>query len=136
MVMNIENNLCLYLNFLDELDLVKVLAGTADWEQRLAFMGVVKGKERLVDLLSIAGIDQHTLGGDGSTIPPSLPAAYERTPQELVKSLDEAFRTVDEAQLKILNRLQLTADESVVRKPVSLRVFSSTTTVSEGLRRV
>jgi hypothetical protein len=136
MVVNIENNLRLHLEFLDELDLIKVLAGTDDWDQRLAFMGVVKGKEQLVDFLNVAGIDHHTVGGDAGTIPPSLPLAYERTPQEMVKSLDEAFRTVDEAQLKILNRLQLTADESAVRKPVSLHVYSSTTTVSDGLRHV
>jgi hypothetical protein len=136
MVMNIENNLRLHLEFLKELDQVKVLAGTNDWDQQLAFMGVVKGKEQLVDLLNVAGIDHHIVGGDIGTIPPSSPVAYDKTPQEMVKSLDEAFRTVDEAQLNILDRLQLTAEESTVRKPVSLHVYSSTTTVSKGLPRV
>jgi len=136
MVMNIENNLCLYLSFLDELDLVKVLAVTEDWDQRIAIMGGVKGKEQLADLLKEAGIDHYTVGGDSFAIPPSLPIAYEITPQKMVKSLDEAFRTVEETQLKILSGEQPAEEELSVREPVSLRVFSSTTTVSEGLPRV
>jgi hypothetical protein len=63
MVVNIENNLCIYLNFLDELDLVKILAVTNDWGHRIAVMGAVKGKEQLVDLLNEADIDHYTVGG-------------------------------------------------------------------------
>jgi len=136
MLMNIENNLCLYLNFLDELDLVKVLAVTNDWNQRIAIMGAVKGKEQLVDLLNAAEIDHYTVGGDSFAIPPSFPIAYEITPQKMVQSLDEAIRTVDETQLKILSGEQPTEEELSTRKPLSLRVFSSSTTVSEGLPRV
>lgn len=136
MVINIENNLCLYLNFLDELDLVKVLAVTNDWNQRIAIMGAVKGKEQLVDLLNAAEIDHYTVGGDSFAIPPSMPVAYEIAPQKMVQSLDEAIRTVDETQLKILRGEQPTEEELATRKPLSLRVFSSTATVCDGLPRV
>jgi len=136
MVINIENNLCLYLNFLDELNLVKILAVTKDWAQPIAVIGGVKGREQLVDLLNEADIDHYTVGGDPGVIPPSLPVAYEITPQKMVESLDDAIRTVDETQLKILRGEQPTADELSVRRPISLRVFSSTTTVGEGLPRV
>ena len=136
MISNIENNLRLYLDFRDELDLVKVVAGSNDWDQRIVFMGVVKGKERLVDLLNEAEIDHNTVGGDSFATPSSVPLAYEITPQEMVETLDEAFRTVHETNLKILNNEQPTEEELSARKPISLRVFSSSTTVSEGLRRV
>ena len=136
MVMNIENNLCLYLSFLNELDLVKVVAVTNDWDQRLVVMGGVKGKEELVDLLNETDIDHYTVGGDAGTIPPSLPVAYEISPQKMIQSLDEAIRTVDETQIKILRGEQPTEEELSTRRPVSLRVFSSTTTVSDGLPRV
>jgi hypothetical protein len=54
MVMNIENNLRLYLHFKDELNLVEVSAGTDDWDQRIAIRGIVQGKEQLVELLNEA----------------------------------------------------------------------------------
>jgi hypothetical protein len=57
MLMNIENNLCLYVNFLDELNLVRIFAVTKDWAHRIAAVGGVKGKEQLVDLLNEAEID-------------------------------------------------------------------------------
>ena len=136
MIVNIENNLCLYLHFLDELDLVKVLAVTNDWNQRIATMGAVKGNEQLVHLLNAAEIDHYTVGGDSFAIPPSLPIASKITPQKMVQSLDEALRTVDETQLKILRGEQPTGEELATRKPLSLRVFSSTTTVGDGLPRV
>ena len=136
MVMNIENNLRLYLHFKDELDLVEVLAGTNDWDQRIAIMGIVYGKEQLIELLNEAGIDYFTVGGDAGTIPATLPLGCERTPQEMVKSLDEAFRTADGTTLKILNREQPTAEELAAKKPVQVSVLSSSMTVSEGLSRV
>ena len=136
MVVNIQNNLCIYLNFLNELDLVKILAVTNDWDQHIVIMGAVKGKEQLVDLLNEAEIDHYAVGGDSFVIPPSLPLAYEITPQKMVKTLDEGFRTVDETQLKILRGEQPTEEELSIRMPLSLRVFSSSTTVNEGLPRV
>jgi hypothetical protein len=136
MVVNIQNNLCIYLNFLNELDLVKILAVTNDWDQHIVIMGAVKGKEQLVDLLNEAEIDHYAVGGDSFAIPPSLPLAYEITPQKMVKTLDEGFRTADETQLKILRGEQPTEEELSIRMPLSLRVFSSSTTVNEGLRRV
>lgn len=135
-IMNIEKNLRLYLNFLDELDLVKVLAVTNDWDRRIVTMGAVRGKEKLVDLLSEAEIDHYTLGGDSFAIPPSLPHSYEITPNRIVKTLDEGFRTANETQLRILRGEQLTEEELSFRMPLSLRVFSSSTTVREGLERV
>jgi hypothetical protein len=136
MVMNIENNLRLYLHFKDELDLVEVSAGTNDWDQRIAIMGIVQGKEQLIELLNEAGIDYFTVGGDAGTVPETLPLGYERTPQEMVKSLGEAFRTVDETKLKILNREQPTAEELATKKPIQVSALSSSTTVSEGLSHV
>ena len=136
MILNLEANLRLHLEFLDELDLVRVIAGTNDWDQRLAFMGVVKGKEQLVDLLDAAGIDHYTVGGDAGTIPPSLSAAYEIAPQKMVETPVEAIRTEEEMQLRILRGEQPTDEELSIRMPISLRVFSSTTAVREGLDRV
>jgi hypothetical protein len=136
MVMNIENNLRLYLTFLDELNLVKIVAATDDWNQRLAIMGGVKGKDQLVDLLENASIDHFTVGGDSSATRPSLPIACEITPRKMVETLEEAIRTADETQLKILRGEKPTAEESSTRRPISLSVFSSTTTVNEGLPRV
>lgn len=136
MVVNIQNNLCIYLNFLNELDLVKILAVTNHWDQHIVIMGAVKGKEQLVDLLNEAEIDHYAVGGDSFAMPPSLPLAYEITPQKMVKTLDEGFRTADETQLKILRGEQPTEEELSIRMPLSLRVFSSSTTVTEGLRRV
>ena len=97
---------------------------------------VVYGKEQLIELLNEAGIDYFTVGGDAGTIPATLPLGCERTPQEMVKSLDEAFRTADGTTLKILNREQPTAEELAAKKPVQVSVLSSSMTVSEGLSRV
>ena len=135
-IMNIDNNLRLYLNFLDDLDLVKILAVTNDWDRRIVIMGAVSGKKRLVDLLKQAEIDHFMVGGDSFAMPPSLPSAYETTPQKMVQNLDEGFRTVDETRLRILKGEQLTEDELSFRMPLSLRVFSSSATVSDGLQRV
>src|SRR5579859_5714515 len=134
LTINIENSARLFIQFIDELQVVKVLAATNDCG--LAVMGIVRGKEKLVDLLEEAGIDHYTLGGDSFGRPPSLPIAYDITPKNMVKSLDEAFQTVNERPLKILRGEQLTKEEVAVRRPLSLHVFSSFTTTADGLVRV
>ena len=135
-LMKIENNLRLYLSFHDELNLVKVLAGTNDWDRRIVIMGVVKGEEKLADLLNEARIDHYTMGGDSFGVPPSLPVACEITPQKVVHTLAERFRTENEIPLRILRGEKLTKEELSLGRLTSLRVFSSSTTVNEGLQRV
>jgi hypothetical protein len=134
LAINIENTARLFIQFIDELEVVKVLAATNDYG--LAVMGVVRGKAQLVDLLEEVGIDHYTLCGDSFSRPPSLPTAYDITPQNMAKSLEEAFQTVNERPLKILRGEQLTEEEVAVRRPLSLHVFSSFTTTTDGLQRV
>ena len=136
MNMGIENNTRLHLGFYDELNKVKVLTVTNDIEHRLVIMGVVNGKEKLIDLLDEAGIDHYTVGGDPGLIPPSLPTAIKVTPRKIVNTLDEGFRMVDERQLKILSGEPLTEEESSISMPLSLHVFSSYTTIDEGFPRI
>jgi hypothetical protein len=136
MNMSIENNTRLHLGFYDELNKVKVLTVTNDIEHRLVIMGVVNGKEKLIDLLDEAGIDHYTVGGDPGLIPPSLPTAIKVTPHKIVNTLDEGFRMVDERQLKILSGETLTEEELSISMPLSLHVFSSYTTIDEGFPRI
>ena len=136
MNMSIENNTRLHLGFYDELNKVKVHTVTNDIERRLVIMGVVNGKEKLIDLLDEAGIDHYTVGGDPGLIPPSLPIAIKVTSYKIVNTLDEGFRMVDERQLKVLSGEPLTEEESSISMPLSLHVFSSYTTIDEGFPRI
>jgi hypothetical protein len=129
-IINIENNLRLTLGFIDDLDKVKVLAATNDWDRRTVIMGGVKGKRQLQDLLTQAGIDhRHVRSGD-------VPVATQASPREIVKVLDDSFKRFEETQLKILRGEQLTSEEQDIRRPTSLHVFSSTTSVDDGLQRM
>lgn len=136
MIMNIEKNLRLYLAFLDELNVVKITANTGEWDRPLVVVGGVKGKEKLVDLLNEAGIDYFTTGSDSSYFGGSLSVACELEPKRIVEALENRFRAVDETQLKILRGEEPTAEERATTRPVSLHVFSSSTTAREGVPRV
>ena len=136
MNLSIENNTRLHLGFYDELNQVKVLTTTNDIERRLVILGVVKGKEKLIDLFYLAGIDHYTVGGDPGLIPPSLPTAYKLTPPKIVNTLDDGFRMVYEIRLKILSGEPLTEEESSISMPLSLHVFSSYTPIDEGFPRI
>ncbi|MGB2643594.1 MAG: hypothetical protein WBG02_12485 [Candidatus Acidiferrum sp.] len=136
--MNIKNNLCLYINYLEESGVIRVDAGLTDCDQSALFIGSVK-KEMLADLTDLLKeleVDLRVEGGDPGLVPPSLPLACERTPQEMVHAMADEIRTLDETPLNILREEQVTEEELPSTRALSLRVISSSISVSEGLPRV
>lgn len=84
-----SDNLRLVLIFVDQLRQVAVQAITNHHGFKLRNMGVVEGKEQLVDFLDRTAIDHYIVFSDnfGAT-------AFEYTPKQIADGLEKAFQRV------------------------------------------
>jgi hypothetical protein len=134
-MINPRRDLRMFLTFLDRLNKVKVVAPRHPAGLELCVMGVVEGRENLLELLETVAVDNYiTYSGDLFSNPTFT--ANERSPKLLVQDLEKLFQEADEIPLKILRGEQLTEDEESFNAPISLHVCASTVEGIEGLKRV
>jgi len=98
-------------------------------------MGVVKGREDLLDLFETVAVD-HFIICSGDILFRPIFKAYERSPKSIVQDLEKIFEIADEIPLKILRGEQLTEDEKSFTRLASLHVASSSVEGVAGLKRV
>lgn len=101
----------------------------------LRFLGVVKGKDQLEDLLDKAGID-HRVNRSGDD---NFRRAFECSPKQIADDLEKDFQMEDEIVRKILmisERGPLTDAEQSFKPPKSLSVCSSSVRTYEGVERI
>ena len=131
-----KKNLRMFLSFPDGLNKVKVIAPRHPAGLELCNMGIVEGKENLLDLFETVGVDHFIMPSGGEVF--SLPTftVYEHSSKSIVKDLDKHFQTADEIPLKILRGEQLTEDEESFTRRISLHVGSSSVEGVDGVKRV
>lgn len=98
-------------------------------------MGVVEGRDDLLDLLDTAAVDNFIVCSGDILFRPNF-TAYERSPKLIVQDLEKLFQIADEIPLKMLRGEQLTEDEMAFTPLTSLHVCSSSIDGVEGLKRV
>jgi hypothetical protein len=125
----------MFLTFLDRLDKVKIVAPRDPAGLELCIMGIVEGRENLLELLETVAVDNYIVCSGDVLLRPTF-TAYERSPKSIVQDLDKLFQIADEIPLKILRGEQLTEDEETFRPLTSLHVCSSSVSGIEGLTRV
>ena len=125
----------MFLTFLDRLNKVKVIAPRHPAGLELCIMGVVEGKEDLLELLETAAVDNYIVCSGDLFFKPTF-TAYECSPKSIVQDLENLFQRADEIPLKILRGEQLTEDEESFTPLTSLHVCSSSVEGVEGLKRV
>jgi hypothetical protein len=127
-------NIRLFLEFLDELKQVKVLAATNQMGSQLSIMGGVYSKAQLLDLLNKVDIDHYSVSS-GDIFSPVI-TVFERSPEEIVNALEKAFQKADELQIRILEGGTLTDEERSFTVPTLLHVYSSSVKADDGLKLV
>jgi hypothetical protein len=130
-----RRDLRMFLTFLDRLNKVKVIAPRDPAGVELCVMGVVEGKEDLLDVLETVAIDHFIVCSGDILLRPTF-TVYERSPKFIVQDLEKLFQIAVEIPLKILRGEQLTEDEESFTPLTSLHVCSSSVRGIEGLQRV
>lgn len=133
--LNPRRDLRMFLTFYDRLNKVKVIAPRHPAGLELCAMGVVEGREDLLDLLKTADVDHFIICSGDIFFNPKF-AAFERNPKSIVQDLETHFQTADEIPLKILRGEQLTEDDKSFTELTSLHVGSSSVEGVAGLERV
>ena len=131
-----KDNLRLHLAFLDELKNVQVMGAVNHIGANMRKLGIAKGKSALEDLLAKAGID-HYIRCSGDIMLENFKAtAFEKSPSEIVETLEKGFHRADELQDKILDGGILTDEDRSFGVPTTLWVCSSSVKTDEGLKRI
>jgi len=120
-----NDNLRLFLEFINGLNQVKVLAAT-NVDGQLAIMGAVEGGEQLRQLLEAADIDHYIVSSGDVFLGTFKATAYGKTPKAMVERLEKAVRdaenlpdflTVCSSTLKTREGLKLIQDWLKAKKP-------------------
>lgn len=130
-----QRNLRMFFSFPDRLNRVKVIAPRHPAGLELCIMGVVKGREDLLELLETVAVN-HFIVCSGDLLLRPIFSAYERSARSIVQDLDRHFQAADEIPLKILRGEQLTEDEKSFTRLTLLHVGSSSVEGVAGLKRV
>lgn len=129
-------NLRLYLTFVDGLKEIEIVAATNKTEPLLRPVGVVKGKQDLVDMMEAAAID-HYIVREGDVLRSTYrKIAIPQSPKLIVDHLEKRFKKHEDLPLKILEGHHLTDEEKSFAPPVDLEVCAGTLTTEEGLKRL
>lgn len=134
-MLNPKRDQRMFLTFLDRLNKVKVIAPRHPAGLELCIMGVVEGRDDLLELLETVAIDNYIICSGDVFFHPTF-TAYERSPKSIVQDLERMFQKADEIPLKILRGEQLAEDEESFTPLTSLHVCSSSVEGVGGLQRV
>jgi hypothetical protein len=136
MALLLTESLQLSLVFCNELERIKILASNPNVDVRVSVMGMVSGKEQLLNLLAEANADHYIFfNGDILAAQPQA-VAVARNPQGVVEDLEATFQREHNIRMKLLNGETLTDDEWEFTVPQSVQVWSSSVPVMDGLECV